>query len=382
MKVVWILLMLLGVLGILMGCVMYGDIGIACIVCALSALLSSIGFVIVCRKIRSRGDLKPSDVQAKGDLSERKAEPSKKKFWYVCAAVVAIVVVLPVCVAIFSSDGGRRPSIEKASASELADEVKLGEQVLVWLKTAEKLTGPQRSDERSRFEGKDIIIQGEVDDVGQAFLRHDFYVVLNVGGKGFGEIDIQFDIVKSAEQEAKSLRKGQLVVMRGRITSEGQFPQTPFVRLVCDNAEIVPETKYKEVIGPSPVEQMTSAELAEGVKLGEQMLAWLKTSRKLTDQQRIEELSRFEGNRIILQGIVEKNNSIFDVELKVGKEGNWNEVKVKFEVANSALQGTKALREGQLVVMCGRVTRCEGSYDVRLVCDNAEIVPETKYRTR
>ena len=376
MKVIWILLMLLGILGVLMGCVMYGDIGIACIVCALSALLSGIGFVIVSRKIRSRGDLKPSAVQAQEGLGENKVEPSKKKFKYGCAVVVAIVVVLPVCIAIFSSGGGLCPSIEKASAAELAEEVKLGEQVLAWLKTAGELTGPQRSDERSRFEGKDIILQGEVKDVDEAFLSRDFYVVLNVGGEGFGEIDIQFDVVKSAEQEAKSLRKGQLVVMRGRITSQGEFPETPFVRLVCDNAEIVPETKYTEVIGPSPVEQMTSAELAEGVKLGEQMLAWLKTSGELTDQQRIEELSRFEGNRIILQGIVEKINNIFDIRLKVGGKSRDS---VLFEVANSALQGTKSLRKGQLVVMRGRVTRREDLF-VRLVCDNAEIVPEAKYK--
>jgi hypothetical protein len=52
MKVIWILLMILGILGILMGCIMYGDIGIACIVGALSALLSGVGFFLVGRKLR------------------------------------------------------------------------------------------------------------------------------------------------------------------------------------------------------------------------------------------------------------------------------------------------------------------------------------------
>ena len=46
MKVIGILLIVLGFIGIFMGTMMFGDIGIACIVGALSALLSGIGFII------------------------------------------------------------------------------------------------------------------------------------------------------------------------------------------------------------------------------------------------------------------------------------------------------------------------------------------------
>ena len=42
MKAIGILLIILGVVGILMGMVMFGDIGIACIVGALAALLSGV----------------------------------------------------------------------------------------------------------------------------------------------------------------------------------------------------------------------------------------------------------------------------------------------------------------------------------------------------
>lgn len=45
MKVIGVLLILLGVIGIVMGRFMFGDIGIACTVGALSALLSGIGFI-------------------------------------------------------------------------------------------------------------------------------------------------------------------------------------------------------------------------------------------------------------------------------------------------------------------------------------------------
>ncbi len=51
MKVIGILLVILGVIGIVLGAMMFGDIGIACIVGALSALLSGIGFIKVSKKL-------------------------------------------------------------------------------------------------------------------------------------------------------------------------------------------------------------------------------------------------------------------------------------------------------------------------------------------
>lgn len=52
MLVIGILLIVLGVLGILLGMMMFGDIGIACIVGALAALLSGIGFLIARKQNR------------------------------------------------------------------------------------------------------------------------------------------------------------------------------------------------------------------------------------------------------------------------------------------------------------------------------------------
>ena len=51
MKIIGIIEIVLCVLGILMGLMMFGDIGIACIVGALAALLSGIGFIITSKKI-------------------------------------------------------------------------------------------------------------------------------------------------------------------------------------------------------------------------------------------------------------------------------------------------------------------------------------------
>ena len=51
MKVIGILLIILGVLGILMGLMMFGDIGVACIIGALAALLSGIGFLITAKQV-------------------------------------------------------------------------------------------------------------------------------------------------------------------------------------------------------------------------------------------------------------------------------------------------------------------------------------------
>ena len=51
MKVIRILEIILGIIGILMGFMMFGDIGIACIVGALAALLSGIGFLIAAKRV-------------------------------------------------------------------------------------------------------------------------------------------------------------------------------------------------------------------------------------------------------------------------------------------------------------------------------------------
>lgn len=50
MKIIGIIEIVLGVIGIMMGLMMFGDIGIACLVGALAALLSGIGFIITSKK--------------------------------------------------------------------------------------------------------------------------------------------------------------------------------------------------------------------------------------------------------------------------------------------------------------------------------------------
>lgn len=52
MRLIGVLLIIVGVVGIAMGCVMFGDIGIACIIGALSGLLSGVGFLIVGRRLK------------------------------------------------------------------------------------------------------------------------------------------------------------------------------------------------------------------------------------------------------------------------------------------------------------------------------------------
>ena len=55
MRIIGILLIIVGIVGILMGSIMFGDIGIACIVGALAALLSGVGFMITAKKIKNLG---------------------------------------------------------------------------------------------------------------------------------------------------------------------------------------------------------------------------------------------------------------------------------------------------------------------------------------
>lgn len=54
MKVIGILLIIWGIIGILMGGMMFGDIGLACIVGAVTALLSGFGFLSANKKINHK----------------------------------------------------------------------------------------------------------------------------------------------------------------------------------------------------------------------------------------------------------------------------------------------------------------------------------------
>lgn len=51
MKIIGILLIIVGVVGVLMGMMMFGDIGIACLVGAVTALLSGFGFLQVDKRL-------------------------------------------------------------------------------------------------------------------------------------------------------------------------------------------------------------------------------------------------------------------------------------------------------------------------------------------
>ena len=53
MKAIGILLVVWGVIGLVMGAMMFGDIGIACIVGAVGSLLSGIGFLNAAGKTAS-----------------------------------------------------------------------------------------------------------------------------------------------------------------------------------------------------------------------------------------------------------------------------------------------------------------------------------------
>ena len=54
MKIIGILLIVVGAIGIFLGGMMFGDIGIAAFIGAISAILSGIGFLICDKAMKSR----------------------------------------------------------------------------------------------------------------------------------------------------------------------------------------------------------------------------------------------------------------------------------------------------------------------------------------
>ena len=54
MLVVGILLIVLGAIGVLLGGMMFGDIGVAAIVGAITAILSGIGFILCNRSLKNQ----------------------------------------------------------------------------------------------------------------------------------------------------------------------------------------------------------------------------------------------------------------------------------------------------------------------------------------
>jgi len=53
MKIIGIILIIIGVIGVLMGSMMFGDIGIAAMIGAAAALVSGIGFLICNKKLKN-----------------------------------------------------------------------------------------------------------------------------------------------------------------------------------------------------------------------------------------------------------------------------------------------------------------------------------------
>ncbi len=167
---------------------------------------------------------------------------------------MAAVAALAVCVAFFAPDtdesAANRPTVEQLSVVDMAAEVANGNSVLAWLKQDDKLTDLQKEEQLEPFKGKNIVIKGVVEETGKETLSFTdrIYVALKVGDVNWlEEINIRFSVLKSAENDAKALRKGQTAVMRGRVAGNNGI-ETAFVKLVCDMSEVVPLEKYNEAL--------------------------------------------------------------------------------------------------------------------------------------
>ena len=166
-----------------------------------------------------------------------------------CMRAIAIATATFACGCMPNFEPEKTPPVkETLSAADLKTEIARGETVVEWLKKDEELTELQKKDAFTQFKGKYIIVHGTVEEVGEVTLSFDddIYVALNVGKiDRLNEIHIQFNALKGVRDSVKALHKGDAVAMRGRMTGMNGI-ETMFVKLVCDDAEVVTVSKYKE----------------------------------------------------------------------------------------------------------------------------------------
>ena len=116
----------------------------------------------------------------------------------------------------------------------------------------------------------------------------------------------------------------------------------------------------------------------EATKNGEDLVAWIRNAKSMTDMARDDAFAKLQGKTVILRGKVREvgkttlREEVF-VSLTVGELSEFKRINVQFNVRESLAEKVKAWNKDEVHTMRGRIV---GQGDLRddAKCDIAEIV--------
>ncbi len=162
---------------------------------------------------------------------------------------------------------GSKKEKQEAPALDLTNEIKQADALVGWIKSEGKANDLKRNEEFKALKGKYVVFAGKVRKVSETAFGGKPYVSLTVGQKTPVErINIQFNVTKELVKTVKEWKEGEFRVLRGCVAQKGD----PEDDAKCDNAEIVPEDKYKAVRAtiPDPLKSSETDEQLDKMKKG------------------------------------------------------------------------------------------------------------------
>ncbi len=231
--------------------------------------------------------------------------------------------------AVVGCDVSSRKEKKEAQAMNLPNEIKQAAALVDWIKSEGSGNDLKRDEEFKALKGKYVVFAGKVREVGKTAFLDKPYVSLTVGEKSaFERINIQFNVPKELVKTVSEWKKGEVHVLRGRVSEKGDLTDDA----TCDNCEIVPEDKYKAVLATIPDSSESKEPDVRMQKMKQEMKDRLEKARKDTEGALNDAMERM------------KNIKAEDVETKLNegveaiKNLNTDDVKKGLEDAGNMLK--------------------------------------------
>lgn len=125
-------------------------------------------------------------------------------------------------------------------------EIGNGEDLVEWLKKKSDQTDIQNKQAFEKMKGRMIVLKGEVRNIGKTMFREKLYVSLQVHEiSRYVHVNVQFNIPDNLTSTVSAWQKGEVYVMRGKLSSTGDVVDDA----KADNAEIIKNEDYDAAIG-------------------------------------------------------------------------------------------------------------------------------------